>query len=244
MTSLLQDKCGIKKMNIPIIFGHRGASSSYPENTMEAFKQAFIEGALGIEFDVRFSADNEIVIIHDELIDRTSNGTGKVNSLTLKELRNFDFGFGEKILTLKEILLEFGNKYWLNIEIKEAGLEEQLVQLIYKYKISEKVVVSSFYGEVLNKIKEIRSEIPTAFLYDFPINDLDELTNEIRIDGIHPGKDQINQKLIDQAHERSLSVRSWTIDEIDLALNFASINIDGIITNTPKAIIKALKTKK
>lgn len=244
MTSLLQEKSGIRKMNIPIIFGHRGASSSYPENTMKAFKQAFFQGALGIEFDVRFSTDNEIVIIHDELIDRTSNGSGKVNSLTLKELRNFDFGFGEKIPTLKDVLLEFGNKYWLNIEIKEEGLEEQLIQLLHKHKISEKFVISSFYGDVLNKIKEISGEIPTAFLYDFPIYDLDELANEIRINGIHPRKDQINQKLIVQAHERSLSVRGWTIDEIDLALNFASINIDGIITNTPKAIINALKTKK
>ncbi|NHJ05170.1 MAG: glycerophosphodiester phosphodiesterase [Candidatus Heimdallarchaeota archaeon] len=231
-------------MKLPIIFGHRGASSEHPENTMKAFKQAFIEGALGIEFDVRFSADNEIVIIHDELINRTSDGIGKVNSLTLKELRNFDFGLGEKIPTLKEVLLEFGNKFWLNIEIKEVGLEEQLVRLLSQNKISEKFVVSSFYGEVLNKIKEISSKIPTAFLYDFPINNLDELTNEIQIDGIHPGKNQINQKLIDQAHERSLSVRGWTIDEIDLAINFTSINIDGIITNTPKIIINALKTKK
>ena len=235
---------GELKLTIPIIFGHRGASNCEPENTLLAFERAFSDGAQGIEFDVRSTKDNKIVIIHDETINRTSNGTGKVKDFTLNELLIFNFGKNEKIPTLKEVLSKYGNKYWLNIEIKEEGLEQQIVKLIKDHKISQKIVISSFLIPVLNKIKEFDKEIPTAFLYDFPMDDLDELIKEIDINGLHPGKNQVSEELITNAHSKSLVVRSWTIDEISIAKEFSKIGIDGIITNNPKVIISAITTKK
>ena len=231
-------------MTFPIIFGHRGASHIEPENTLLAFERAFADGALGIEFDVRSSMDNKIVVIHDETINRTSNATGKVNSYQLEELLTFDFGKREKIPTLNEVLSKYGNKYWLNIEIKEEGLEENIIELIKKYKITHKLVISSFLIPVLNKVKELDEAVPTAFLYDFPLNDLNELMNEVRVDGLHPSKKHVTKELIINAHAKSLSVRTWTVDEISLAENFYKMGVDGIITNNPKAIIEALTTKK
>ena len=104
-------------MNLPLIFGHRGASALEPENTMRAFTRAFNDGAHGIEFDVRLTADNRIVVIHDKTLVRTSNGQGLVKNLTVEELLKYDFGLREKIPTLEDIdkkklanLIEMVNK--------------------------------------------------------------------------------------------------------------------------------------
>jgi len=110
-------------MKIPLIFGHRGSSIREPENTMRALQAAIQEGADGVEFDVRITKDREIVIIHDAMINRTSNGNGRVKKFNCSELLGFDFGKGEKIPLLKDVLKKYGNKYWLNIEIKETGFE-------------------------------------------------------------------------------------------------------------------------
>lgn len=230
-------------MSYPLIFGHRGASIRAPENTLKAFNLAFKEGANGIEFDIRLSTDNEIVVIHDETIDRTSNSSGKVNSLTLEKLQKFDFGEGEKIPTLKEVLTKFGNKHWLNIEIKEEGLELILVDLLKNLKVKEKIVISSFLLPTLIKIKELAPEIPTGYLYEFHLNDLDGLLDEVSINGIHPVKENITKKIIQEAHQKNLAVRAWTVDDPKMAQKLAENGIDGIITNNPKGIIAALSKK-
>ncbi len=227
-----------------MIFGHRGASIRAPENTLKAFDLAIKEGANGIEFDIRLSADNEIAIIHDETINRTSNSTGKVNSLTLEELQKFDFGEGEKIPALKEVLEIFGNKHWLNIEIKEEGLEQILVDLLKELKVKEKIVISSFLIPVLFKMKELAPEIPTGYLYEYDLDDLDGLLEEVAINGIHPIKENITKKLILEAHQKNLAVRAWTVDDTEIARKLAENGIDGIITNDPKGIITALNLKK
>ncbi len=227
-----------------MIFGHRGASIRAPENTLKAFDLAIKEGANGIEFDIRLSADNEIAIIHDETINRTSNSTGKVNSLTLEELQKFDFGEGEKIPALKEVLEIFGNKHWLNIEIKEEGLEQILVDLLKELKVKEKIVISSFLIPVLFKMKELAPEIPTGYLYEYDLDDLDGLLEEVTINGIHPIKENITKKLILEAHQKNLAVRAWTVDDTEIARKLAENGIDGIITNDPKGIITALNLKK
>lgn len=226
-----------------MIFAHRGASIKAPENTLKAFNLAFKEGANGIEFDIRLSADNVIVVIHDGTINRTSNSTGKVNSLTLEELQKFDFGEGEKIPTLKEVLEKFGNKYWLNIEIKEEGFEPILVDLLEELKVKEKIVISSFLIPVLLKIKELAPEIPTGYLYEYNLNELDGLLEEVTVNGIHPVKENVTKELIQDAHQKNLAVRAWTVDDPEIAKKLAENGIDGIITNDPKGIFAALNSK-
>ncbi len=226
-----------------MIFAHRGASIKAPENTLKAFDLAIKEGANGIEFDIRLSADEVIVVIHDGTINRTSNSTGKVNSLTLEELQKFDFGEGEKIPTLKEVLEKFGNKYWLNIEIKEEGFELILVDLLKELKVKEKIVISSFLIPALLKIKKIAPEIPTGYLYEYDLNELDGLLEEVTVNGIHPVKENITKELVQDAHQKNLAVRAWTVDNPEIAQKLAEYGIDGIITNDPKGIIAALNSK-
>ena len=230
-------------MKLPMIFGHRGASSIEPENTMKAFQQAFEDGADGIEFDVRLTADNQMVIIHDSLINRTSNGIGLVRKKTYQELLEFDFGKGEKIPLLEDVLKKFRNQKWLNIEIKEQGFEKQLIELLDKLKITRKYVISSFDISVIQKIKELNSDIPTAFLYQTVRINLQALLSKSQCDGIHPKHTFVNKRLITEARYYRLAVRAWTVDSQRKAWNLTKLGINGIITNNPKKILLYLKEK-
>ena len=230
-------------MKQPVIYGHRGASARAPENTMKAFRLAFEEGAMGIEFDVRLSADNEIVVIHDATVDRTSNGTGSVKDLAVVEMRELDFGDGEKVPLLREVLEEFGNNYWLNIEIKEQGLEQSLIELLTELQITDKVVISSFLMPVLLKIKELEKNLSIGFLYDFALTEFDDLLEELPVDGIHPSKENVSANIVKEAHKRALAVRVWTVDDPTKAVALAKMNVDAIITNDPIGILRALEPK-
>lgn len=230
-------------MKLPMIFGHRGASSIEPENTMKAFQQAFEDGADGIEFDVRLTADNQMVIIHDSLINRTSNGIGLVRKKTYQELLEFDFGKGEKIPLLEDVLKKFRNQKWLNIEIKEQGFEKQLIELLDKLKITQKYVISSFDISVIQKIKELNSEIPTAFLYQTIRFNLQALISKTQCDGIHPKHTIVNRRLFSEARYYRLAIRAWTVDSERKAWKLTKLGINGIITNNPKKLLLYLKEK-
>jgi glycerophosphoryl diester phosphodiesterase len=226
---------------IPLVFGHRGASHTEPENTMRAFREAFNQGAAGIEFDIHQTADEEIVVIHDDTIDRTSNGSGVVKELTLSQLRSFDFGKKEKIPTLEEVLQEFGNSHWLNIEIKALHLERQLVQLLADYSIQEKLVVSSFLLEPLNNIKQHNSFIPTGFLFNYTIEDITALQKEVTIDALHPHYKIIDKNLVQKARKNNLAIRAWTVDALMIAQKLAALGVEAIITNKPGEIANRFK---
>ncbi len=228
-------------MQQTIIYGHRGSSAFEPENTMRAFARAFQDGAKGIEFDIRLTKDKQIVIIHDETINRTSNGSGLVRDLTYEELQKFDFGKGEKIPLLKDVLKLYGNRFWLNIEIKEIGLEDLLIELLTELNIIKKIVISSFIKEPLEKIKEIISTYNTAFLYSLKKVNLTYIKQELKCDGIHPSKNNITKRVLTKAKEMNLAIRVWTVDNPKNALKLVKMGVDGIITNNPKLIIDYLQ---
>src|SRR5437868_8837253 len=129
-----------------MIFGHRGAPG-YPrsgENTIASFKKALQCGADGIEFDVRRCADGRIVVIHDDTIDRTTNGRGPVSAFSYEQLRTFDAGFGEPIPLLSDVLDQFGTSCVLNIELKDSGIAHDVKQLVLECRLERHVIISSF----------------------------------------------------------------------------------------------------
>ncbi|MHA1630079.1 MAG: glycerophosphodiester phosphodiesterase [Candidatus Heimdallarchaeota archaeon] len=221
----------------PLIFAHRGASAVEPENTLAAFSRAFHDGADGLEFDIRATINREIVIIHDSTVDRTiKNGTGIVKELTLTELRKFDFGHGEKIPTLEEVLKLFGNTYWLNIEIKEKRLEKTLVDMLTDLKITKRLVISSFIPETLRKVKELNASIPTALLFTNPFTSLKKVRKSLHCEGIHPHKSIVTKRLLSRAAQFGLITRTWTVDKPDLAVKLAKMGVQTLITNNPKVL--------
>ena len=168
----------MKKQTKQLLIAHRGFSSKYPENTKLAFDKAYEAGFDGVETDIHLTKDKKVVVIHDETVNRTSNGKGKIKDLTLAELRKLDFGIKYKtknkkqtIMTYEEFLIRYGNKFkQLNIEIKTDKIEYENIEKIVnditkKVKTSVEILYSAFNFKTLVKMHELNKKAILGFLY-------------------------------------------------------------------------------
>jgi len=232
------------------IIGHRGAKGLAPENTLAGIKKAIEYNVDIIEIDVHISKDNVPVVIHDETVNRTTNGSGYVFQLTLKELKKLDAGIkfsaefrGEKIPTLEEVLLflkDYPNVS-LNIEIKNGpifytGIEEKILNLLEKYNFDKRVIISSFDHNSLKKIKEINSKVCTAILYACVLYDLGSYIEKIKVDAIHPHFNYITSDVINTAHSLDIAVNTWIVNDIEKFNKLVELGIDGVGTDYPNLI--------
>jgi len=229
----------LKDVNKVLCIAHRGAFAYAPENTMKAFELAVEMKADMIEFDIRMTKDGHIVVIHDETIDRTSDGSGYVRDMALDQLKQFDFGEGEKIPTLEEVLqLAEKHKIMLNIELKEYKIAKKTVELIDKYGMSDKVIVSSFLHPELLDIKNYNPNIQTALLFSArPINVV-RLAKEARAEWIHPEYHFIDEVMVKQAHAGGIGVNAWTVDDEEDMEKMIEFGVDGVITDVPDVFIE------
>ena len=144
--------------------GHRGARAYAPENTLASFKKAMEIGVDAVELDVRKTKDNQLVVIHDADVKRTTNSEGLVSELTLKEIKSFSAD-GEKIPTLDETLDFLDKKVKVFIELKETGIEEQTLSIVHAKGLEKNVVIISFLEEALKKVRESDKDIETGLIY-------------------------------------------------------------------------------
>ncbi|KRU25235.1 glycerophosphodiester phosphodiesterase [Clostridium botulinum] len=241
------------------ILAHRGASAYAPENTMAAFKKAIEMNADGIELDVHLSKDGYIVIIHDERVDRTTDGKGEVKDFSLDELRRLDAGSwfsdeykDEKIPTLEELLKLIKNtELYLNIEIKAGyraypNIEEKVIAMIEKYKMLDRVVISSFDHYSLVRVKEINSNIKTGMLYEAALYEPWEYARSIKVEALHPNYITLTKEFIDKAYINNFEVNPYTINDEANMKSLIKNKVTSIITNYPDRayhIISKLKLK-
>lgn len=236
------------------IYAHRGNSSVYPENTMAAFRSALAVGAEGIETDVHLTKDGVLVITHDEEISRVSDGTGYVKDMTLEELRAFDFGSwkgeafkGERIPTLKELLdLLKDTDLMLNIEIKMGfvlypGIEEKLLDTLKSEGFLHRVIFSSFNHYSIALIKQLEPFAKTAPLYECGLYQPHEYAKTLGASFIHPSYKSMDPRLLEDLKKSGIGVNLWTVNDLKTALYFNSLPIDGIITDYPEELIKAIR---
>ncbi|MEK3888329.1 glycerophosphodiester phosphodiesterase [Bacillus sp. FSL K6-3431] len=231
-----------------LIIAHRGASGYAPENTMAAFKLAIEQGADGIELDVRLTKDGIPVVIHDGSINRTGDGKGYVHELTLAEMQAYDFGSwyspkfkNEQIPTLEEVLkLLQDSEIMLNIEIKKGpdmikNIEEEILQLIYKYKFADKVLVSSFDHIVLQRLSNLDSTIKIGFITNTNVINVYSFieSNSINPYSIHPDFLHLSEELIKEIHLKGMKVYPYTINSLAEGEKFEKMMADGIITDMP-----------
>ncbi len=208
----------------PILLGHRGAMACAPENTMASFAEGLRQGADMLELDVHLSADGEVVVIHDEWVDRTTDGHGRVPELTLAELKKLDAGSwfapnfaGERIPTLEEVLAWARDKTPLAIEIKHGqtpylGIEEKVVQLVKKYDMVSRVIVISFDHKCLPRFKKLCPDLKTGILYVSRLADPVGAAAAARADSIRPLWTALDYDSVLQAHEAGLTVDPWGRD--------------------------------
>jgi glycerophosphoryl diester phosphodiesterase len=228
-------------MNSTLKIGHRGAKGYAPENTLLSFQKAIDLGADGIELDVHLSADGEIVVIHDETIDRTTNGKGIVNTLTLQELKAFRIENNEQIPTLFEVFDLVNQKCFINIELKNYDTAEKVVRLIERYVLDKKwnynrFLVSSFDWNALRKIRLLNSEIPIGVLTETDLNLAFDFAKFIKAEAIHPYFHLLTKENTTQIQEKGIQVFAWTINEIEDIQKIKKFNINGIITDFPDRI--------
>lgn len=240
--------------NQPIVFAHRGFSGIAPENTLIAFQKALDLGANGIELDVQLSRDGEIMVIHDEKIDRTTNGEGLVVQHTAAQLQQLDAGSwlaseyaGATIPTLAEVLdLVKDYPITLNIEIKTGiidyqGIEEKVLKLIDQYGFAEQTIYSSFNHYSMKMVKDLDSTARVGLLYVGGLYEPWEYAKKLGADAIHPLWYNIRPELVQLSHAAGIKVNTYTVDqEQDLRL-MVQCGVDGVFTNYPDRLLKILK---
>lgn len=233
------------------VFAHRGASGYAPENTLEAFALAGEQGAQGIELDVQLTKDGEVVVIHDETIDRVSTGKGAVRDYTLEELRRFSFHNhkkeyeGVQIPTLREVLEQVKpGGMEVNIELKTGiywypGLEEKTVELVKAAGMENRVIYSSFNHYSVQKILELDAEAEAAYLYSDVLLNVENYAKNTGVCGLHPAVYHLKMADFLESYRRSgLKVRVWTVnDEADMR-QFIEKDLEAVITNYPDRALR------
>jgi glycerophosphoryl diester phosphodiesterase len=206
---------------------HRGYSSSYPENTLLAFEKALAAGADMIELDVHLSRDGRLVVIHDDRIDRTADGTGAVSGLSLAELKRYNYnnrmaehGFVE-IPTLDKVIAWAGDRVMLNIEIKNRpvrseGIEQKLADLLRETRFTDRAIVSSFDHFALAEIKRIAGSVRTGMLYDSVWIHFEDEVRALGVYSVHPGPDAIDAGQLRWARSCGIRVYPWVIKDREI----------------------------
>lgn len=233
-----------REKRIMKVWAHRGASAHAPENTMPAFQLANILQADGIELDVQLTRDGVPVVIHDERVDRVSDGTGWVKDYTLDEIRRLNVGvhfpaYGRvEIPTLKEVYDYVKTTDMLvNVELKNnvihyEMLEEKILALAECAGIEDRIIYSSFNHQSLKRIKDLKPGTKIAFLYSDGFMDMDEYGERHGAYAIHPSLNNVqNTSIVDACHAKGMKVHVWTVnEEVDFE-RMREVNVDAVITN-------------
>ncbi|WP_299088102.1 glycerophosphodiester phosphodiesterase [uncultured Metabacillus sp.] len=235
-----------------LIFGHRGSAGNYPENTMCSFIAASAAGADGIELDVQMTKDGELVVIHDETVDRTTNGTGYVKDLTYEEISQLDASFkftqfkdSASVPILNEVLewAKQQDQLLINIELKNGiidypGIEEKTIELVRNHHFEKQVIISSFNHYSLVKCKEISPEIETAVLYMEGLFKPWAYAANIGAKGLHPYYQAVKKEIILQSQNYGVAVRPFTVNEPAFMEKLINENCTAFFTDFPELAVK------
>ncbi|MCE9499002.1 MAG: glycerophosphodiester phosphodiesterase [Leptospira sp.] len=247
-------------MNKLKVIAHRGYSGHYPENTLLSFQRAIDVGSDMIEFDITVTSDFVPIVIHDDKLNRTTNGKGKVRSVHYKTISSLDAGSwfdrdyrGEKIPLLQEVL-EFTAKknIALNIEIKpeahdkrvsDKNIESQILPHLRQYRLIDRVIISSFSPSVLQRMRKLSETIPLAFLFEKKtkeVTDPFEFCRELSINVLNVPKNLGKKNFIIDAHNKNIEVNIYTVNSEKEMRDVIECEPDGIFTNFPERLQKLL----
>lgn len=230
----------------PLVWAHRGASGYAPENTLAAFQKAVDLGADGVELDIQLTKDDQIVVIHDEMIDRTSDGKGWVKDYTLEELRAFNYNRTKPeykhadIPTMREVFeLLKPTGLFINIEIKTGvvfyeKIEEKILALAKEMGMEDRVCYSSFNHYTVTRIHELKPDAEVGFLYaDGPI-DMPSYGVKHGVNALHPALYNLQYDgFVKECKEKGLKLNVWTVNERPYMEMCCQYDVDAIITNYP-----------
>lgn len=221
--------------------GHRGAKGYEPENTLLSFQKAIDIGVDGIELDVHLSSDLAIMVIHDETLDRTTNGKGFVNELSLQELKTFQIEKENTIPTLIEVFDLVNKRCFINIELKGKGTYKPVINLIEHY-IEEKnwnyghFIISSFNWSALQEVRKWNAKIPIGVLTHTDLDLAIAFAKFIKAETIHPYFHLLNNENTKKMQNEGFKVFAWTVNETEDIQKIKSFHVNGIISDFPDRI--------
>ena len=241
-----------------IIIAHRGASGEFPENSLLAFEQAIIQGADGIELDIHFHQESgDFVVLHDPYLDKTTNGKGRYDTFSLKELKQLQLGAQQNLITLPEALALINGRVFVNIELKTtessrlklaqqlALLAELLLQAMTQYGFKkEQFILSSFNHLVLYQCKQHLPQFSRAALISHCPLDIALTIADLGVNFVNPNINCFNQALVDNAHRLGAKVLVYTVNRFEDIQRCVKYNVDGIFTSQPYQSRQLLKASK
>lgn len=222
------------------LIGHRGYPAIYPENTLLSFREAVNAGCDGVELDVRLTKDNKVIVIHDKVLQRTTNGRGFVSDFTLKELKGFTAGKGEKIPALQEVIKEF-KSIKLLIELKTDSVKDMNRLCRETAKIAGKgqdVLFISFSIDALRYSKEKNPDFKTGLIFSKKLIEPERYGRFL--DALCPRRDMLDANIMAFAGRYKLKTYVWTVDTKDDLKAAVKYGVTGIVTNDPGGIRKYL----
>ncbi|MBE6669091.1 MAG: MBL fold metallo-hydrolase [Ruminococcaceae bacterium] len=228
-------------------YAHRGASEYLPENTLLSFYTGIFMGANGIETDIRKTKDGVLVLFHDNTLERVMGESGDVESLTLEELRSFNIsknGYTDKIVTLEDFLEKFAFRdITFAIELKGSDVERETADLLRKYNMKAKTVVTSFKLEYIRKFREYAPEFSTGHLIkEISAEEINAL-KELSVNEICPRASLLTKENVRMLHREGFRVRAWGVGDEETMRHVAQCGADGMTVNFPDKLAEFLKVR-
>ncbi|MBN2150145.1 MAG: glycerophosphodiester phosphodiesterase [Candidatus Lokiarchaeota archaeon] len=232
------------------VIAHRGYSSMYPENTLLAFQKAIEIGADYIEFDVRRTKDDVLVVSHDASLERCGKTNARVDNSTLSELRAINLGSGQQIPTLEEVFRLCKGRIGMHLEIKGFGITPQIARMIREQCVESEVIASSFKHVELMRIKEEVSDLPCSIVV--PAESYEGASPAVmegtflfkamafKATGIHVSQSCLSEELVKKAHDAGLYLNVWNVDSPIIWEACLEMGVDGVFTNDAGGLIQYL----
>jgi glycerophosphoryl diester phosphodiesterase len=224
---------------------HRGASADRPENTLAAFELAIEQGADVIEVDVRATADMHLVAMHDADVDRTTNGSGAVRSLTLTEVQALDAGVGEPVPTIESVLNLAKGRIRVNLDLKDPEVAEPAVRMVRDLGMEGAVTYISFLPEAWDILDRIAPDTSVVQLVDSASALAGIAMGELAHAGVRSGVGMphglVSSEIVERMHRRGMGVFAWTVDDEAEMRRLISAGVNGIVTNRPAALAEVVR---
>jgi glycerophosphoryl diester phosphodiesterase len=235
----------------PLVISHAACKGHVPENTLAGIRKAMALGSDAIEIDLHATADGVPVLLHDDTVDRTTDGIGDVRTMALDQVRRLDAGgrsfgsrfLGERVPTLEEVLDLTGGRALLVIEIKQRGIEQVTVDTVRRLGAADDVMVWSFHPTVVSTVRALAPEIPCGQLWSERDPDPIRMC-AVALSGnaqaVCPHFSSVSEVLLRRALMHGLSVFTWTTDEPDDIARMRRLGVDGICSNFPERVRTAV----
>jgi glycerophosphoryl diester phosphodiesterase len=241
LMSLMISSCTPSK-NL-LVIGHRGARGHLAENTLPSIAKALELGVDSIEIDVFRCASGELVVFHDQTLEKLTNATGYIEQLDLDSIRNIEVLNGFTIPTLEEVLNLINGRVMLNIELKgsqTAILTDQMLQTFFEKETwsAEKILISSFDWEELKLFYEVNQKVPIAILTEDDPLDALPIAKELNAVAINPNYKSLNKENLTKIHKKGLKIYPWTVNQPEEISALLALGVDGIITDFPERVPK------